>query len=58
MYVPFIPRELDSITPALSSLRNAFTITERVIPTRSAILEATSKPSLPSKFFKDMFNCF
>jgi len=52
MYVPFIPKDLDSITPALSNLRNAFTITERVIPTLSAILLAISNPSLPSNFSK------
>src|SRR5699024_10113197 len=45
--VPFIPNERDSITPALSNLRNALTITERVIPTLSATLDAISKPSLP-----------
>ena len=37
----------DSITPALSNLRNAFTITERVIPTLSATLDAINRPSLP-----------
>ena len=52
MYVPFIPKDLDSITPALSNLRNALTITERVIPTLSAILLAINKPSLPSNFSK------
>ena len=46
MKVPFIPSDLDSITPALSNLRNAFTITDLVIPTLSAILLATSNPSL------------
>lgn len=45
--VPFIPKDRDSITPALSSLRNAFTITERVIPTLSATFEAINRPSLP-----------
>ncbi len=43
----FHSSERDSITPALSSLRNALTITERVIPTRSATLEAIKRPSLP-----------
>lgn len=47
MKVPFIPSERDSMTPALSNLRNAFTITDLVIPTRSATLEAISKPSFP-----------
>ena len=48
MYVPFMPDDLDSITPALSNLRSAFTITDLVIPTLSAILLATNIPSLPS----------
>ena len=48
MYVPFIPDERDSITPALSNLRSALTITDLVIPTLSAILLATRIPSLPS----------
>jgi ATP-dependent HslUV protease ATP-binding subunit HslU len=34
------------------NLRKAFTITERVIPTRSAILLATKSPSLPSNSLK------
>ena len=58
MYVPFIPKERDSITPALSNLRSAFTITERVIPTRSAILLATSKPSVPFNSSEDVLDCF
>ena len=41
-----MPRERTSIKPADSSLRKALTITERVMPTLSATLEATSKPSL------------
>ncbi len=45
--VPFIPRERDSMTPALSSLRKAFTMTDRVMPTLSATFEAISKPSVP-----------
>ncbi len=36
---------LASNTPALSSFLSALTITDRVIPTRSAILLATSTPS-------------
>ena len=52
MYVPFIPEERDSITPALSNFRSAFTITERVIPTRSAILLATRMPYVPSSSSK------
>ena len=40
-FTPFIPEERDSITPALSNLRSAFTITDLVIPTRSATLLAT-----------------
>jgi hypothetical protein len=52
MYVPFIPSDLDSMTPALSSFLSALTITERVMPTRSAILLATSKPSFPSSSSK------
>ena len=48
IYVPFIPDERDSITPALSNFLNAFTITDLVIPTLSAILLATSIPSSPS----------
>lgn len=48
MWVPFIPRDLDSITPALSNFLNAFTITDLVIPTLSAILDATNNPSVPS----------
>ena len=47
-----MPRDLDSITPALSNLRNALTMTERVIPTRSAILLAMSSPSSPSNSLK------
>ncbi len=47
MNVPFIPNDRDSMTPALSSLRNAFTITERVIPTLSATLDAINNPSFP-----------
>ena len=43
-----MPEDLDSITPALSNLRSALTITDLVIPTRSAILLATRIPSLPS----------
>ena len=50
--VPFMPRNLNSITPALSNLRNAFTITERVIPTLSAILDATNSPSVPLSSLK------
>ena len=42
-----MPSDRDSITPALSNLRNAFTITERVIPTLSATLDAINRPSLP-----------
>ena len=52
MYVPFMPEERDSITPALSSFRSAFTMTERVMPTRSAILLATRIPSLPGSSSK------
>ena len=52
MYVPFIPDERDSITPALSNFLRALTITERVIPTRSAILLATRIPSFPSSSSK------
>ena len=37
-----MPRDLVSIRPALSNLRSALTITERVIPTRSAIFEAAA----------------
>ena len=48
IYVPFIPDDLDSMTPALSNFLKALTMTERVIPTLSAILLATSIPSLPS----------
>ena len=43
-----MPNDLDSITPALSNFLKALTITLLVIPTLSAILEATNKPSLPS----------
>ena len=43
-----MPEDLASITPALSNFRSAFTITERVIPTRSATLLATRIPSFPS----------
>ncbi len=53
IYVPFIPEDLDSITPALSNFRNALTITDLVIPTRSATLLATRIPSVrltPSKY--------
>ena len=46
--VPFIPRDLDSITPALSSFLKALTITDLVIPDLSAILLATRRPSFPS----------
>jgi DNA-binding FadR family transcriptional regulator len=46
--VPFIPKDLDSITPALSNFLRALTITERVIPTWSAMRLATSNPSVPS----------
>ena len=35
------------MTPALSSLRNALTITERVMPTLSATLDAINNPSFP-----------
>ena len=35
------------MTPALSSLRKAFTMTDRVMPTLSATFEAISKPSVP-----------
>ena len=45
MKVPFIPKERDSITPALSNLRSAFTITDLVIPTRSATFDAINRPS-------------
>ena len=47
MLVPFMPEERDSITPALSNLRRALTITERVIPALSAILLATRVHSFP-----------
>lgn len=40
------------MTPALSNFRSAFTITERVIPTLSAILLATRIPSSPSSSSK------
>ena len=50
--VPFIPKDLDSITPALSNFLNAFTITLLVIPTLSAILDATSNPSVPPNSLK------
>src|SRR5699024_8865118 len=46
--VPFIPSDLESMTPALSNFLSAFTMTERVIPTRSATFDATNNPSLPS----------
>ena len=42
-----MPDDLLSMTPADSNLRSAFTMTERVMPTLSAILLATSIPSLP-----------
>ena len=42
-----MPDDLLSITPALSNFLSAFTITDLVIPTLSAILLATSTPSLP-----------
>ncbi len=45
MKVPFIPKERDSITPALSNLRSAFTITDLVIPTLSATFDAINRPS-------------
>src|SRR5699024_1069467 len=45
MYVPFIPKERDSITPALSNLLNQLTMTEGLIPRRSAILDGTNKHS-------------
>ena len=35
------------MTPALSNFRSAFTITDRVIPTLSAIRLATRTPSVP-----------
>ncbi len=47
MKVPFIPKERDSITPALSNLRSAFTITDLVIPTLSATFDAINRPSVP-----------
>ena len=43
MYVPFIPRDLDSMTPADSNFLSALTITERVIPTLSAIFDEYKK---------------
>ena len=43
-----MPEDRDSMTPALSNLRSALTITDRVMPTRSAILLATRMPSFPS----------
>ncbi len=42
----------DSIIPADSNLRKAFTITDRVIPMRSAILDAVRRPSSPSNASK------
>src|SRR5699024_8323876 len=50
--VPFIPSDLESITPALSNFLSAFTMTERVIPTRSATFDATNNPSVPSNSSK------
>ena len=40
------------LTPALSNFRSAFTITDLVIPTLSAILLATRIPSVPSNSSK------
>ena len=47
-----MPLERDSMTSALSSFRRALTMTERVMPTRSAILLATRIPSLPGSSSK------
>ena len=52
IYVPFIPEDLVSTTPALSSFLSAFTTTDLVIPNLSAILLATKTPSLPSNSSK------
>ena len=46
------------MTPALSNFRRALTITERVIPTRSAILLATRIPSDAVQLVKDVNDGF
>ena len=47
-----MPNERDSMIPADSNFRKALTITERVIPMLSAILEAVKRPSSPSNASK------
>ena len=46
------------MTPALSNFRRALTITERVMPTRSAILLATRIPSVAVQLLEDMGDGF
>lgn len=56
IYVPFIPEDLDSITPALSNFLSALTITERVIPTLSGNLACDQNPLVAVKFLENMLD--
>ena len=49
IWVPFMPRDLDSRSPALLILRIAFTTTELVRPYCDATLLVTIRPSSPSR---------
>ena len=50
-FTPFIPEERDSMTPALSNLRSAFTITDLVIPHTICHLAGNQDSLCTIKFF-------